>query len=217
MSKIKYWISYIWDLLKSYFPACDRTDCIFYTLHKLSYVRVKCRECLENCDRKFDDDGYNHFESIQGQIMRTEREKTESIKRGKANRRARAIRQEAQDRQDMRDRQAAIRERRKQSNWQLNRVDDIAWTQDDSGIYTYINWDAGTNSVRLDIMTETKAEPLQSFTGDADNVRKAAMKWFVSALYDGPYNPDLVSLEHAAYIGAELERCDTERIDYVQD
>lgn len=111
--------------------------------------------------------------------------------------------QEAQDRQDIRDRQ--------QSNWQLNRVDDIEWIQDRSGIYVVINWDTQTGSARLDVMAEALAEPLQSFIGKADNVRKAVMQWLVKRVRFG------ISLEHAAYIGAELERCDTERIDYVQD
>lgn len=122
-------------------------------------------------------------------------------------------RQEAQDRQDIRARQE--RDRLKTA-WKLNRVDDIEWIQDRSGIYVYIAWDLQTESTRLDIMIEADAEPLQLFIGRADNVRKAAMQWFVSALYGKTYNPELVSLEHAAYIGAELERCDTERIDFVQ-
>ena len=97
------------------------------------------------------------------------------------------------------------------TEWQLNRVDDIEWTQDRSGIYVYINWDAATDSVRLDIMTEANAQALQSFIGGSDNVRKAVMQWIESEHILG------ISLEHAAYIGAELERCDTERIDYVQN
>jgi hypothetical protein len=105
----------------------------------------------------------------------------------------------------------------KPTGWSLNVVDDIAWKQDASGIYVYINWDMQTQSVRLDIMAEAEAEPLQSFIGKSDNVRKAVMQWLTSALYGKAYNPDLVSLEHAAYIGSELERCNTERIDYVQD
>lgn len=128
-------------------------------------------------------------------------------------------RQKAQDRQDIRARQQRDKQRedRQRMSWRLNHVDDIEWTQDDSRLYVYINWDLQTESARLDVMTETNAEPLQSFIGKAINVRKATMLWLTSALYGKTYNPELVSLEHAAYIGAELERCDTERIDYVQD
>lgn len=95
----------------------------------------------------------------------------------------------------------------RQTQWQLNRVDDIAWKPDGSGLSVLINWDSQTESVRLDIIRENGAEPLQSFIGKADNVRKASMWWFAAR----------ISLEHAAYIGSELERADTERIDYVQD
>ncbi len=42
-------------------PACDRSDCRYYLLYNLSYVREKCSECLENCQRKISD-GYNHYE-----------------------------------------------------------------------------------------------------------------------------------------------------------
>jgi hypothetical protein len=65
-------------------------------------------------------------------------------------------------------------------------------------------------------MTERNAEPIQSFIGGSDNVRKAVMRWFdnhAAILKKGLG----ISLEHAAYIGAELERCDTERIDFVQN
>ena len=129
-----------------------------------------------------------------------DREKIDRIKRGKENRKAKDLRPV----------------RKIDTNWQLIRVDDIEYTQDKSGVYVYINWDVLTESARLDIMAVADAVPLQSFIGKADNVRKATMRWFISALYGGPYNPDMVSLEHAAYIGAELERCDTERIDYIQ-
>lgn len=100
------------------------------------------------------------------------------------------------------------------TNWQLNRVDKIEWIQDGSGIYVCINWDVLTESARLDILAVADAVPLQSFIGNADNVRKATMRWFDSRLSQRIGLG--ISAEHAAYIGAELERCDTERIDYIQ-
>ncbi len=146
-------------------------------------------------------------------------------------------RQEAQDRQDIRDRQKRELEMGikplvlptfsdgpdgwkmgTKTMWQLHRVDDIEWTQDDSGVYVLISWDVKTESARLDIMAESFAcspVPLVSFVGRADNVRKAAMAWFDARI--SQQTSQRVSLEHAAYIGAELERADTERIDYVQD
>lgn len=124
-------------------------------------------------------------------------------------------RQEAQDRQDIRARQKRDKER--DTNWQLNRVDDIEWAPDKSGVNVLINWDQLTDSVRLDIMAKD-VTPLQSFIGDADNVRKAAMRYFADKCrHNWPNSKIQISLEHAAYIGSELERCDTERIDYVQD
>lgn len=99
--------------------------------------------------------------------------------------------------------------------WQLTHVEDVEHTQDDSGVYVYINWVMPDNEARLDIMSESNSEPLASFQGCADNVRKHVMRWFENRAGDGgPVGP--ISLEHAAYIGAELERADTERIDYVQ-
>lgn len=101
---------------------------------------------------------------------------------------------------------------RKPKQWKLNRVNDIEWIADRSGVTVLISWDALTDSVRLDIMA-LAIEPLQSFTGDADNVRKAVMRWLAKRVIKVGCG---ISLEHAAYVGAELERCNTERIDYIQ-
>lgn len=103
----------------------------------------------------------------------------------------------------------------KPTGWQLIRVDPTEWIQDESGVHVLINWDEQTASVRLDVMATIGSEPLVSFAGHADNVRKHAMRWFESRV--SQKTSDRVSLEHAAYIGAELERANTERIDYVQD
>lgn len=105
-------------------------------------------------------------------------------------------------------------------NWKLNNVDDIEFTKDKSGIYVLINWDVKTNTVRLDIMSDDH-EPLQSFAGTTDNVRKHVIRWLsdnigVAAKVMGRSRLG-VSLQHAAYIGSELEKADTMRIDYIQD
>jgi hypothetical protein len=94
------------------------------------------------------------------------------------------------------------------TQWQLNRVDDIKYTPDNSGVYVLINWDLQTDSVRLDVMTSDN-DPLISFAGKAENVRKHTMRFLSD-------NKIPVSLEHASYIGREIERSDNERIDYVQ-
>lgn len=92
--------------------------------------------------------------------------------------------------------------------WRVVDVPDTAWRQDDSSISCLINWVVASDVVRIDLMY---AEcPIISFQGSADNVRKHTMAWL--ALYVPEF-----ALDHAAYIGAELERADTERIDYVQD
>lgn len=53
-------------------------------------------------------------------------------------------------------------------------------------------------------------EPIQSFAGTADNVRKHSMRFLAEHVPN-------VSLEHAAYIGHQLELADIWRLDYVQD
>lgn len=94
-------------------------------------------------------------------------------------------------------------------NWKLQNVDNIEYTPDKSGIYVLINWIVDKESVRLDIMSDNH-EPIQSFCGKAENVRKAVMRYLSDGL-------NFVSLEHAAYIGNELTKADFMRIDYVQD
>ena len=105
--------------------------------------------------------------------------------------------------------------RKTSDNWKLNHVDSIEWIKDTSGIYCLINWDVKTNTVRLDIMSDNH-EPLQSFQGDADNVRKHAMRW-LSDNVKSNNGIVSVSLTHAAYIGSELQLADIMRIDYIQD
>lgn len=94
--------------------------------------------------------------------------------------------------------------------WRLNRVDNVEYIPDNSGVHVLINWDLQTASCRLDIFATVGGIPLQSFAGTADNIRKHAMR-YLDKKWQG------ISLEHAAYIGAELERADAERIDYVQE
>ncbi len=105
--------------------------------------------------------------------------------------------------------------------WQLDRVDDLEYTQYRYCVYVYISWDTNTDSVRLDVMSVPSGlEPLQSFIGTANNVRKHAVRW----LSDNAGHAAAIGLgfnqlspEHISYIGYELARCDAERIDYVQD
>lgn len=92
--------------------------------------------------------------------------------------------------------------------WQLVKVDDIKWQQDKSGFYTLIHYTAD-GFIRLDIMSIDN-NPLISFEGTAIAVRKNAMRY----LDENCVN---LSLEHAAYIGFELLRCETLKENYIQD
>ena len=97
--------------------------------------------------------------------------------------------------------------------WELKKVGKLNWVQDDSGYYTYIH-SVRIGIVRLDIIT-TDGEPIISFQGKADDVRKAVMRWFESRISQKAGLG--ISLEHAAYIGAELAKAELLGIDYIQD
>lgn len=93
-------------------------------------------------------------------------------------------------------------------DWKLIEVKHTDWIQDKSGYYTLINW-IDADNVRLDIMT-TDDIPVISFQGKADDVRKFVMQNWPLVLWP-------LSIEHAAYIGAELARCELCCQYYVQD
>ena len=98
--------------------------------------------------------------------------------------------------------------------WQLIKCDAIEWQQDESGYYTIINFinvDEKTEEriVRMDIMT-TSDQPMISFQGIAENVRKCAMQYADEHCWN-------MSLEHAAYIGYELHRAAEQGTEYIQD
>lgn len=92
--------------------------------------------------------------------------------------------------------------------WQLIKVKHTDWIPDNSGYYTLINW-IDDSTVRLDVMDQDDM-PVVSFQGTASDVRKCVIR------YPRPWRCD-ISLEHAAYIGAELARCELLKKDYVQD
>jgi len=91
--------------------------------------------------------------------------------------------------------------------WELKEVSDVQWIGDASGVYVLISWRPITKDVRLDVMSDNH-DPVVSFAGSAGDVRKAAMQWL------GDYN---LSIEHAAYIGQELERAAWCEAVYVQE
>ena len=92
--------------------------------------------------------------------------------------------------------------------WELKEVSDVQWIGDASGVYVLISWRPITKDVRLDVMT-VEHRPVVSFAGSAGDVRKAAMQWL------GLTND--MSIEHASYIGQELERAAWCEAEYVQE
>ncbi len=108
--------------------------------------------------------------------------------------------------------------------WQLIKVKQTKWEQDESGYYTLINYikedcrkcnkaciNCIDGHVRLDIMDKDDM-PVVSFQGKASDVRKHVMQ-HIPAICSGR----LISIDHASYIGAELARCELLGSDYVQD
>lgn len=102
--------------------------------------------------------------------------------------------------------------------WELKVVGDIECTLDDSGVYTTINrvivYGRCFHIVRLDLMRQSDKNPIMSWQGTANNVRKAVMAFLFSRWEIG--RQCNVSVEHASYIGYELHRAETDP-NYVQD
>ena len=105
--------------------------------------------------------------------------------------------------------------------WTLVEATDIDATLDDSGVYVVINRKveklihkgiAGeVIRIRADLMDQHTQEPIVSFIGTANNVRKHLI-----AFMNG--SPDILPLsyEHTSYIGYELLRAER-TVNYVQD
>jgi len=97
----------------------------------------------------------------------------------------------------------------KNEKWVLKKAKPSECIMDNSGIYAVINRQEKTEthkeyagkliSVRIDVMSDDNV-PLISFEGNAEDVRKDAIRWIDDNIFT------LVTLEHASYIGAELER-----------
>ena len=119
--------------------------------------------------------------------------------------------------------------------WKLVHTTPIECTMDDSGVYTVINrieepdthkgYIGKRVSVRCDIMLSRQCpkmdgtvvnrdEPLISFQGSANDVRKYVIRWIKT--YSGLPTLAQLSWEHASYIGWELHRAETDP-NYIQD
>ena len=108
--------------------------------------------------------------------------------------------------------------------WELIEVTtEPEWQQDGSGVYVVVHrveepsvhkGISGVRiAVRVDLMTCSTDEPLRSWIGDSEAVRKAVMQWI-----DGPAPRGSIcrlSGEHAAYIGSEIARAASDP-NYVQ-
>lgn len=106
--------------------------------------------------------------------------------------------------------------------WRLIEVNDVEFTPDDSGVYVIINrvctqqihkeYAGEIVRVRADLMQSGTHEPIVSFIGKADNVRKHLIR-FLQEHFGGLNHP---SMEHASYIGWELHRAEVDP-NYVQE
>ena len=108
--------------------------------------------------------------------------------------------------------------------WELVEATDVDCTMDDSGIYTVIHRVVNKTShkervgehvlVRVDIMSADKNDPLISFIGKADNVRKHVIRWIDDrhVIHEIPR----ISFEHASHIGSEIKRAELDPM-FVQD
>ena len=97
--------------------------------------------------------------------------------------------------------------------WKLIKAMPIKATMDNSGVHVVIHrmriqaTEEGLACVRADLMDSD--EPIVSFIGPAENVRKHLMKYIRESTY-------FISCEHASYIGAELYRASIDPA-YCQD
>lgn len=102
----------------------------------------------------------------------------------------------------------------REMTWQLHEVEEIECTLDDCGYYVTINRieerrefkdrAATFVKVRADLITADN-EPVVSFVGSANAVRKHLMKYLTDRMVSLGYP----SPEHASYIGYELLRAET--------
>jgi hypothetical protein len=104
-------------------------------------------------------------------------------------------------------------------DWKLIECEDVPCTLDNSGVYTVINrvvnpkWQTKTDvKIRVDIMGSHLDQPLISYQGEANAVRKAVIAWLT--LNQRDFN-QAISSEHASYIGYEIMRARSEE-NYVQ-
>ena len=104
--------------------------------------------------------------------------------------------------------------------WKLKQAEEVDCTIDDSGLYVIINrviekqmhkeYAGEIILVRVDLMSD-KHEPIMSWIGQANNVRKHLIQYIREY-----FGFAAISSEHASYIGWELHRAETDP-NFVQD
>ena len=111
------------------------------------------------------------------------------------------------------------RKEQKMSDWKLIEVtEEPAWQEDTSGVYVVVHrvvtkevhkGIAGERiTVRVDLMSSNGDEPIISWVGKAESVRKAMMQWIGRQSTPDGFYRYLLSAEHAAYIGSEIARAE---------
>lgn len=110
-------------------------------------------------------------------------------------------------------------------SWELIEVaNEPMWHEDNSGLYVTVHrieekavhkGHSGVRiGVRVDLMRKEGDDPVRSWIGHPDAVRKALMQWIDNTVQNRGVVPRL-SCEHAAYIGAEIQRASVDP-NYVQ-
>lgn len=107
--------------------------------------------------------------------------------------------------------------------WELKEVTPKECMMDDSGLYCVVNRVVKTVvhkehsgeivAVRVDIMDTEAQEPLMSFVGNANDVRKHVIDYLMHQHVDTKFP---ITREHASYIGYEIARAAAEP-DFIQD
>ena len=109
--------------------------------------------------------------------------------------------------------------------WKLNEIGNIECTMDNSGVYTIISriekksthkqYTGVVVTIRVDVMGLAD-EPLQSFVGKGNDVRKAVIAYLLKLEYEYRFDGVNISEEHYSYIGYEISRAMTTE-NYIQD
>lgn len=107
-------------------------------------------------------------------------------------------------------------------DWELVEVtDDDEYTDDQSGVYMLVHVSVPFSQVpigyvRVDVMRVADDEPLRSFQGDANAVRKAVVEFIEALSLPDKRSIHPLSVQHASYMGQEIQRAALQGSEYVQ-